>query len=269
MSLRSVLRRMSKMNKFVKDRSKHDLVNISDDIRRPSLSKFIVDRIEKVAQSVRHIDIETSVETDFNIKASLIMGALKLLAKENGPFGNLLSVEVIDGATTTAAVEEIQEIAASAVPDAGSFTLEYNSIESAAIAFNEGATELESALQAITGLEAASVSGNFTDGFVINLGEGDFDELAEATNTLEASTVPVTLAISTSQEGSDAVDNSEVAVLDESIRITIDEGTTTFAQVKEAIEASVPASRLISVSVVGTEEDAAELMSQTYLAGGE
>jgi hypothetical protein len=98
---------MSKLNKFAKDRDKHDLVNLSDEIRRPAVAKFIVDRIEKVKQSVRDIDIETSVETDFNIAASLTYGALKLEAKESGPFGNLISLTVVDGATLGAAEVEV------------------------------------------------------------------------------------------------------------------------------------------------------------------
>lgn len=77
------------------------------------------------------------------------------------------------------------------VPTDGSFTLSYNSIPSATIAFDDVAADVESALQGIAVIGNVTVTGNFTDGFLVTFigvsspltlvlaGDVDFDVEAE------------------------------------------------------------------------------------------
>ncbi len=99
------------------------------------------------------------------------------------------------------AVTEIQLVDFDAVPDAGSFTLIYEGNESAAIPFNATAGTVQTALQALAGLETAVVAGSFT-GFSVSVpGAGNISELAEGSNTLTASAVAVNITVATTLDG--------------------------------------------------------------------
>lgn len=61
-----------------------------------------------------------------------------------------------------------QLVTFSAVPDSGSFTLKFGSLApTAAIPFSANAAAVQAALRLVAGLEAVTVSGDFTDGFSI------------------------------------------------------------------------------------------------------
>ena len=64
--------------------------------------------------------------------------------------------------------DQEQRVSFSSVPDAGTFTLKLGTKTSAALNYDDTATEIQAALRAATGYGTAlSVSGNFTSGFTI------------------------------------------------------------------------------------------------------
>lgn len=84
----------------------------------------------------------------------------------------------------------------SAVPDSGSWSLAYDAESSLSLNFDDGAAEVETALQSIAGLEAATVTGDYSTGFEVVLGAGlDATLLTEETNTLEESLTPVIITV--------------------------------------------------------------------------
>lgn len=98
---------------------------------------------------------------------------------------------------------EIQEINFDAVPDAGSFKIRVGLEETVSINFNDANTDVQSALLALSKVEAGlTVTGNFTDGFVITFGENENQDLVEVfDNTLESSSVAVDAEVSQTQAG--------------------------------------------------------------------
>jgi hypothetical protein len=84
----------------------------------------------------------------------------------------------------------------SAVPDAGTWTLSYDGEESGVIQFDDNAASVEAAIQEIAALSDATVTGDYTEGFEIILGEDlDVGLLEETTNSLEESEVQVDITI--------------------------------------------------------------------------
>jgi hypothetical protein len=77
------------------------------------------------------------------------------------------------------------KVAFDAVPDAGAFKLTYGGNESASLAFNASAAQVQTALRALTGLSAVTVSGNFTSGFTtLFVGMASPTAITVTTNTL-------------------------------------------------------------------------------------
>lgn len=62
---------------------------------------------------------------------------------------------------------EQRRLTFSAVPDAGTFTITYGTLTTAALQFNATANQVQTALRALAGLGDVAVGGNFTDGFLI------------------------------------------------------------------------------------------------------
>ena len=115
-----------------------------------------------------------------------------------------------DGQTTNAinytnGTNEVQKVEFSIVPDSGDFTLVFEAQQTAAIAFNATALTVKSALEALPNIDLVSVSGDFASGFEVEfLGinqNKDVSQMTVGANTLQASTVPVTVTFSTLTEG--------------------------------------------------------------------
>lgn len=66
-------------------------------------------------------------------------------------------------------VTAVQKITFSNVPTSGSFVLNWNGNASAAILFSGAASDVQTALQAVTGLGSVTVTGTFTAGFVVTM----------------------------------------------------------------------------------------------------
>lgn len=101
--------------------------------------------------------------------------------------------------TLAAGTNEVQDIDFSAVPDAGDWTLLFDGEETGTLAYNANAAAVQSALNALSGLSAVTVSGNYSSGFTVTFAgaDGQIDQpmLQMGTNDLEASSVAVTVTI--------------------------------------------------------------------------
>lgn len=64
---------------------------------------------------------------------------------------------------------QIQNLTFSSVPTSGEWKLTYNGIDSANFNFDADASGVQSSIRLVTGLEAVTVSGDYTDGFVFTM----------------------------------------------------------------------------------------------------
>ncbi len=119
--------------------------------------------------------------------------------------------ETLASATIGAGTDEVQGIAYSATPDAGSIKYKYWNIElsayetTAAIAFNASTTDIEDALNALSGLSGVTVSGSWAAGHSITFAGSDGKQpqelLVEDSNTLIATGSAVTVTITETTPG--------------------------------------------------------------------
>lgn len=104
-------------------------------------------------------------------------------------------------------VDEEQQIDFSAVPDAGSYALEFDGQVTAGIPFNANAAAVQAALEALSNIGAGNVlvAGDYAGGFVVTfqgaLGALNVEQIVVNANTLEAAAIPVTITPSTNTEG--------------------------------------------------------------------
>ena len=97
--------------------------------------------------------------------------------------------------------QEIQTITFSAVPDAGSLTLDHNGDVSLAINPSDDSAAVQTAVNA-TWAATVTVTGDFITGFVFTFDTpGDVALIAEQTNTFTSSLTPVTTTIVETQAG--------------------------------------------------------------------
>lgn len=89
-----------------------------------------------------------------------------------------------------------QLVAFSLVPDSGHFTLKFGATSTANIAFNASSAQVQAALRLIAGLEAVTVSGDFTAGFTITfVGVNSPVSLLTSTSALLNGVTAVTINI--------------------------------------------------------------------------
>ena len=103
--------------------------------------------------------------------------------------------------------DEVQDIAFSAVPDSGSFTLDFGGQITAAILFSDSAAAVEAALEALSniGVGNVAVTGSYAAGFTVTfqavLGEAPQVLLIVNSNTLLIGATPVTVTPSETTPG--------------------------------------------------------------------
>lgn len=128
----------------------------------------------------------------------------------NTLFNGLVAVDItfqtpVPGALPFAGTNEVQKILFPFIPDAGSFALKYGPDTTTLINWNDNNTTVQGALNALTGLSTVVVTGDFTVGFTVTFqgadGLQDQPLLLIQTNTLSASSAPVTLNITVCQVG--------------------------------------------------------------------
>lgn len=108
-------------------------------------------------------------------------------------------------ATIAAGVNEIQNLEFSATPDAGQFTIVYDGEETSPILFSDNAATIQGYLNALPSLSGVTVSGSFAGDFVITFTGSDGQKpqnlLIFGSNSLEASSVAVSLSFTRTTAG--------------------------------------------------------------------
>ena len=128
--------------------------------------------------------------------------------------GSIISVDgnadarfvTTDSFTIAAGTDEVQLVQFSDVPDDGEWTLTFDGDETGTLAFNDDATAVESAINALPSLNGdVTVTGNYATGFIVTFagadGSVDQPSLQVGTNTLTTSTVQVNMQITVTTEG--------------------------------------------------------------------
>jgi hypothetical protein len=121
-----------------------------------------------------------------------------------GVSGNLALMTVSECSLNIPAVVEIQNIAFSAVPDAGSCRFSYGGVNSTLINENDDSAALQVALRTIPALSAVTVAGTFAASFDVTMTGvvGNASMLIEAESNFENTGAPVTSTITESTPGS-------------------------------------------------------------------
>lgn len=101
---------------------------------------------------------------------STVIPASSIISVAGNPVAKFLTNA---DATIAAGVNEIQTITFSAVPDAGSFTLNFDGEITDPIDWNDVAADVETALENLVNISSVTVTGNFTSGFVITFDGSD------------------------------------------------------------------------------------------------
>lgn len=259
--LHSLFKRIAELKNKVQIGSQFDKINVADEIRGVKANE-IMRRIKLQFDKVIRNDVDL-MGPDLNEQASLKIDALNFLAKAKNAFGNLLTLSIIKTATVepeVPAIDEEQLIAFDAVPDAGLWSVSYGAESTSDMAFNDNAAAVQAALRLIEGLEEVTVTGDYTAGFTVvfegTAGGVDHSLLAEDTNTLTASAVPVVITITEEVAGEPAipaVDTTGIIIAGSDIKIYC-ESSSTNQDVVDLIEASAPASALISATIDSGEE---------------
>jgi len=107
-------------------------------------------------------------------------------------------VEVVDSTLEVLEVFEKQLIEFDNVPDAGTWTISYGAETTSALAFGANAAAVQAALRLLEGLEAVTVSGDYSAGFTVTLVDvvGDVDDLEIDDSALEFESGPVAATVS-------------------------------------------------------------------------
>lgn len=102
-----------------------------------------------------------------------------------------------------AIVVEEQRIEFSDVPDAGTWTLEWNGEETDVLAHDATNSDVEDALRELPGLEQVEVIGDYSNDFIVTFTGviGDAAMLVEASNSLEENSNPITMTITEETKG--------------------------------------------------------------------
>ena len=107
--------------------------------------------------------------------------------------------------TVEAGTDEIQDIDFTDVPDDGSWSLRFDGEETTLLTDTSTNTDVENALNALSGLGAVTVTGNFTSGFTVTFatlnGSQPQQLIQVATNILEISSADVDISIVETVEG--------------------------------------------------------------------
>jgi hypothetical protein len=109
----------------------------------------------------------TNVGIDFGTGSKTYKMALAIFSQQPNILANDGSLIIVLQENTTAPVTAVQHIDFSSVPTVGTYKLKYGALETAAIAFDDAAADVEDALQLLTGLGTVTVAGDTTAGFSV------------------------------------------------------------------------------------------------------
>lgn len=125
--------------------------------------------------------------------------------------------ETTPGREVDAGEDEVQTISFDFVPDSGNFQIEYDGETTANIAYTASAATVETELEALSNITDVDVTGNFTDGFTVTFqnadGKTDQVQMTIASNSLSASSAPVTFdTCGEAVEGTVPANNTDVDI---------------------------------------------------------
>lgn len=113
----------------------------------------------------------TNVETD---TAALLRRAQNLSGQGNGPLASIVTkVQAVSGVVTALGFENLneaalQQLAFSVTPSSGSYNLVVNGYQTASLAYNATAAQVQAAINALPGLSAVLVTGTYQVGYTID-----------------------------------------------------------------------------------------------------
>lgn len=119
-----------------------------------------------------------------------------------------------EDAEIAAGTNEVQTITFSATPDTGQWALSFEGESTSVMAYNANNATIEANLEALSSLSSVSVSGSYASGIVVTYTGADGSQPQEllryTTNTLEASSVAVSIQIAETTAG--VLPNVEIAI---------------------------------------------------------
>lgn len=134
------------------------------------------------AVTLRYNSVSATSSVAYSASASDIQASLRTIAPladvtVSGTFASVVTITnggILSPLTYSSTANTLQRngqsrVAFSAVPDAGSFVLNYGGHATASIAFGATAAQVQAALRLVSGLSNVTVSGNFTSGFTTTL----------------------------------------------------------------------------------------------------
>lgn len=123
------------------------------------------------------ISVDRLGELDSRINGVALFGTLGTLVASDSLFSVSGSPSIvfrsIADVTLIVGTDEIQDITFDAVPTGGTFQITYKSETSAAIAWDDAAVDIQTALNNLTGLSGVTVAGSFAAGFTITFAGDD------------------------------------------------------------------------------------------------
>jgi hypothetical protein len=147
----------------------------------------------------------TQVGTDFGTSSQTYAMANAIFSQKPNILANGGYLVIIPFKTT--AQPDIQTVSFPAIAASGTFVLNYSGNASAAINWNDTASQIQTKLQAVTGLSSATVTGSIaSQSLVINTGIDSAAALmtVSSNSLLDSSSNAVTPTVATTQTGSSA-----------------------------------------------------------------
>jgi uncharacterized phage protein gp47/JayE len=149
---------------------------------------------------VNDLDCLTGISNENDTQAK-IRRANNLQANANGPLASIVEkVEALPNVTTAIGIENLficsqQIITISGVSSSGTFQLSLDGIVTGTIPYNPTATQIQSAITAITGYSSTLVTGSILSNFVINF-NGSFGGKELALTQVVGNTTGLTINVS-------------------------------------------------------------------------
>lgn len=138
-----------------------------------------------------------AVQALFGTASTLISAGTKISVQDD----TLTVFETNSDVTLIAGTDEVQNIAFSATPTAGAFTLKYNTEETVSLAFNASNTDVQTALNNLVSLSGVIVTGSIAADFVVTFAGNDGKQeqplLTEGVNTLSTPAATITITETT------------------------------------------------------------------------
>jgi uncharacterized phage protein gp47/JayE len=147
-------------------------------------SDVTLDNVVSITGITRNPGVKSKATLHFHGDVGTIIPVGSIFSVLNSPTSRFILGNDI---TLAAGVDAVQKITFGSVPDAGSFKIKYRNETTALIAYNATALDVQNALNALNGLSAVVVTGDFTAGFTITFTGADgerFQKQIEITNNL-------------------------------------------------------------------------------------